>query len=231
MRTPPPSSRRQRRALARARIWRERVNAGHFLLIVQCRQAPRPIFGARAKPSAVSGHHPGTRMSPCGGECRVGRTLLRGGPSSPAHAGTGALVRDPTGVRDTQAFLCTNLDATPMEILRWLASRSKQHSRIAARISASKLNGNGPTSLSRERRRRCSECSPSLHFGWRIPKSTSAFARDPQPGITNANLHSAVPVRRVFWSAPSFSMSRHPSGNVKIPTALMELTDALCYAA
>jgi hypothetical protein len=29
-------------------------------------------------------------MSPCGGECRVGRTLLRGGPSSPAHAGAGA---------------------------------------------------------------------------------------------------------------------------------------------
>ena len=40
--SPPPSSRRQRRALARARarIRRERVNAGHFLLIVQCRQEP-----------------------------------------------------------------------------------------------------------------------------------------------------------------------------------------------
>ena len=69
------------------------------------------------------------------------------------------------------------------------------------------FNGNGPTSLSRERRRRCSECSPSLHFGWRIPKSPSAFARDPPPGITNANLHSVMPsppsercsgARRVF---------------------------------
>jgi hypothetical protein len=27
------------------------------------------------------------------------------------------------GVRDTQAFLCTNLDATPMEILGWFVSR------------------------------------------------------------------------------------------------------------
>ena len=27
------------------------------------------------------------------------------------------LVRDPTGVRDPQAFLCTDLDATPVEIL------------------------------------------------------------------------------------------------------------------
>jgi hypothetical protein len=33
------------------------------------------------------------------------------------------LVRDPTGVRDAQAFLCTNLDATPMEILGWFVSR------------------------------------------------------------------------------------------------------------
>ncbi len=50
--------------------------------------APRPKFGARARPSAVSGHHPGTtRMSPCGGECRVGGTLLRPGPNSPAIAG------------------------------------------------------------------------------------------------------------------------------------------------
>ena len=34
------------------------------------------------------------------------------------------LVRDPTGVRDAQAFLCTRiLDATPMEILGWFVSR------------------------------------------------------------------------------------------------------------
>ena len=33
------------------------------------------------------------------------------------------LVRDPTGVRDTQAFLCTKLDATPVEILGWFVSR------------------------------------------------------------------------------------------------------------
>jgi hypothetical protein len=33
------------------------------------------------------------------------------------------LVRDPTSVRDAQAFLRTNLDATPMEILGWFVSR------------------------------------------------------------------------------------------------------------
>jgi len=33
------------------------------------------------------------------------------------------LVRDPTGVRDPQAFLCTDLDATPVTILGWFVSR------------------------------------------------------------------------------------------------------------
>jgi hypothetical protein len=39
-------------------------------------------------------------------------------------------------------------------------------------------------------------------------------------------------IRKLFWSAPSFSMSRHPPDSVEIPAALWErLTEALCYAA
>ena len=38
---------------------------------------PRRTAGGRAATAASA-------MSPCGGECRVGRTLRRGGPSSPA---------------------------------------------------------------------------------------------------------------------------------------------------
>src|SRR5262249_15759075 len=33
------------------------------------------------------------------------------------------LVRDPSGVRDPQAFLCTNLNATPTQILGWFVQR------------------------------------------------------------------------------------------------------------
>jgi len=55
-----------------ARVVSNRGKRGNFPLILQCRQTPPP-FGARARPSAVSGHHPRTtRMSPGGGECRVG---------------------------------------------------------------------------------------------------------------------------------------------------------------
>ena len=70
---------------------------------------------------------------------------------------------------------------------------SKRHSRRAARISASRRNGNGPISPSRGRRRRCSGCFRSLPFGRPIPKSPAAFAQDRPRGITNANLPSATP--------------------------------------
>ncbi len=59
---------------SRARVGERNGELGNFLLILQCRQTPPPIR-ARARPSAVSGHHPTTtRMSLGGGECRVGRS-------------------------------------------------------------------------------------------------------------------------------------------------------------
>ncbi len=49
-----------------------------------------PCFGEHpvAEPRGAAGGRSATAasaMSPCGGECRVGRTLPRGGPSSPAR--------------------------------------------------------------------------------------------------------------------------------------------------
>jgi hypothetical protein len=62
---------------SRARVGERNGERGNFLLILQCRQTPPP-FGARARPSAVSSHHPRTTpMSLGGGECRVGRAAAR----------------------------------------------------------------------------------------------------------------------------------------------------------
>ena len=147
------------------------------------------------------------------------------------------LVRDPTGVRDTQAFLCTNLDATPIEILGWFVSRWS----IETTFQECRAH------LGVETQRQWSDLAiarttPAL-FGmfslialWVAnPKiavclrpRSAAWYHKREPSFSDA----IAAVRRVFWSAPSFSMSRHPSDNVEIPTALMEkLTDALCYAA
>ena len=147
------------------------------------------------------------------------------------------LVRDPTGVRDTQAFLCTNLDATPMQILGWFVSRWS----IETTFQESRAH------LGVETQRQWSDLAivrttPAL-FGlfslvalWAgdpkiagnlRPRSAAWYCKR-QPSFSDA----IAAVRRTLWSAPGFSMSPHPTDSVEIPTALMQrLTDALCYAA
>ena len=79
--------------------------------LFQCR-----LFSMTPYLASRRGHHPGTtRMSPCGGECRVGRTLLRGGPSSPAHAGAGVRRRSsapPASPVRHQQTIATNKRST-----------------------------------------------------------------------------------------------------------------------
>ncbi len=147
------------------------------------------------------------------------------------------LVRDPTGVRDPQAFLCTDLDATPVAILGWFVSRWS----VETTFQESRAH------LGVETQRQWSDLAiarttPAI-FGFfslvtlwaadpkivpRLRPRTAAWYDKREPSFSDA----IAAVRRIFWSAPSFSMSRHPPDSVKIPIALMErLTEALCYAA
>ena len=147
------------------------------------------------------------------------------------------LVRDPTGVRDPQAFLCTDLDATPVAILAWFVSRWS----VETTFQESRAH------LGVETQRQWSDLAiarttPAI-FGFfslvtlwaanpkiapRLRPRTAAWYDKREPSFSDA----IAAVRRIFWSAPSFSMSRHPPDSVKIPIALMErLTEALCYAA
>jgi hypothetical protein len=147
------------------------------------------------------------------------------------------LVRDPTGVRDPQAFLCTDLDATRVAILGWFVSRWS----VETTFQESRAH------LGVETQRQWSDLAiarttPAI-FGFfslvtlwaadpkiapRLRPRTAAWYDKREPSFSDA----IAAVRRIFWSAPSFSMSRHPPDSVKIPTALLErLTEALCYAA
>ena len=68
------------------------------------------------------------------------------------------LVRDPTGQRDAQAFLCTDLDLEPPQSssASCAAGGSRRPSRRYVSIWVSRRSGNGRTSPSCARRRRCS---------------------------------------------------------------------------
>ena len=147
------------------------------------------------------------------------------------------LVRDPTGVRDPQAFLCTDLEATPVTILGWFVSRWS----VETTFQDSRAH------LGIETQRQWSDLAiarttPAI-FGlfslvtlWaadpkivdRLRPRSTAWYRKRYPSFSDA----LAAVRRAFWRATTFSTSRHPPDSVKIPAALMQrLTDAVCYAA
>jgi len=147
------------------------------------------------------------------------------------------LVRDPTGVRDPQAFLCTDLDATPVAILGWFVSRwsvettfqeSRAHLGVETQRQWSDLAIARTTPAIFGMFSLVTLWAADPKIALRLRPRTAAWYDKRQPSFSDA----IAAVRRIFWSAPSFSMSRHPPDSVKIPIALMErLTEALCYAA
>ncbi len=147
------------------------------------------------------------------------------------------LVRDPAGVRDPQAFLCTNLEATPMQILGWFVSRwsvETTFQEIRAHLGVETQRQWSDLAIART--------TPAL-FGlfslialWASDPKIAASLRPRTAGWyckREPSFSDAIAtVRRALWSPPGFSMSRHQAETVEIPAALMErLTDALCYAA
>jgi hypothetical protein len=130
------------------------------------------------------------------------------------------LVRDPTGVRDPQAFLCTDLETTFQESRAHLGVETqRQWSDLAiARTTPALFGLFSLVTLW--------AADPKIAGSLR-PRSTAWYHKRE---LSFSDAMAAI--RKLFWSAPSFSMSRHPPDSVEIPAALWErLTEALCYAA
>ena len=147
------------------------------------------------------------------------------------------LTRDPTGVRDPQAFLCTDTAATPFEILAWFVHRwSVETTFQECRAHLGVETGRQWSDLAIAR------MTPTL-FGmfslvtlWAAdptfvaclrPRSAAWYRKD-EPTFSDA----IAAVRRLLWRAPNLSMSRLDPDRVEIPTTLWKrLTETLCYAA
>jgi len=147
------------------------------------------------------------------------------------------LTRDPTGVRDPQAFLCTDTAATPFEILAWFVHRwSVETTFQECRAHLGVETGRQWSDLAIAR------MTPTL-FGmfslvtlWAAdptlvaclrPRSAAWYRKD-EPTFSDA----IAAVRRLLWSAPNLSMSRLDPDRMEIPTTLWKrLTETLCYAA
>ena len=149
------------------------------------------------------------------------------------------LVRDPSGERDAQAFLCTDLDLEPMAILgrfvfRWRIETTFQEVR---------------EHLGVETQRQWSDLAilrttPALlglyslitiwaHGLMDVPATAvrphpAAWYQKSQPTFSDA----IAAVRRVLWTPKDFCMSRLQTESVEIPARLLQrLVETLCRAA
>ena len=149
------------------------------------------------------------------------------------------LVRDPSGQRDAQAFLCTDLDLEPTAILKRFVCRW----RIETTFQEVREH------LGVETQRQWSDLAilrttPALlglyslvtvwaHGLMQQPSTAvrphpAAWYSKHQPTFSDA----IAAVRRVLWSPPGYSMSRPGSESIEIPiTLLNRFVETLCLAA
>jgi hypothetical protein len=147
------------------------------------------------------------------------------------------MVRDPQGEFTTQALLCTDLGASPEQVLRWFAMRwqmettfqearrhlgvetQRQWSELAIRRTTPALLGlfSVVTLLANQL------MAPSTEAVRR-----AAWYRKPHPTFSDA----LALVRKEMWAQETFCGSPREPDTVKVPRAFVEhLTETLCYAA
>ena len=148
------------------------------------------------------------------------------------------LVRDPSGEREPQAFLSTDLTATPEQVLGWFVSRWRMETTFQEARSH----------LGVETQRQWSDLAIlrttpallglfSLVTVWadrlrRTPHGavaplTAAWYDKREPTFSDA----IAVVRRALWYPPGLSISRQSKDIVQIPATLLQrLTETLCNA-
>jgi len=134
------------------------------------------------------------------------------------------LVRDPSGVRAPQAFLCTDLDATPAQILGWFVQRWSIESTFQEVREYLERQWSDLTILP------ATPALLGLYFLITIWANTLGGASGfIHPGVaawyTKSELtfsEAIAAFRRALWSPPNFSMSRkkerHRGNSRRTPT-------------
>lgn len=207
----------------------------------------RPIKGARRPKLTEILSNPKTKWTPLtvagwyGEPAReveiVSETALWYHPGLPPLPIRWVLVRDPKGEFEAQAFLCTKVDYSPVQILSWFVMRwqvevtfeesrahlgmetQQQWSDLAiARTTPALLGLFSLVTLLADQR-----------IGQRaFPVRQAAWYQKRQPTFSDA----LAIVRQYLWQHAHFSMSYTKDESVKIPHSLFKrLTDTLCYAA
>jgi len=147
------------------------------------------------------------------------------------------LVRDPQGRFAPQAFLCTDLTATPQQIVQWFCQRwgvevtfeevrahlgvetQRQWSHLAILRSTPALLGLFSIVVL---------LAHHLPSDWRHSRFQSAWYQKSLPTFSDA----LASVRQRFWQMRLFHTSTQTTDIVKVPKALLDCwSSLLCYAA
>jgi len=147
------------------------------------------------------------------------------------------LVRDPEGDLDPKAFLCTDPDADPTDVLRWFVRRwSVEVTFEEARAHLGVETQRQWSDLAILRTTPCLLGLFSL-----VARMACQLERQGELRVRQSAWHkkecatfsdALAAVRRTLWRRPSFSMSDPPAQTIEIPRPLLErLTEAACYTA
>ena len=145
------------------------------------------------------------------------------------------LVKDPQSKFEPQAFLCTDLDATPEQMLHWFRQRwqvevtfeeARAHLGVETQRQWSNLAILRTTPALLGLFSLVTLMAHSLQAD--LPLRQTAWYVKPLPTFVDA----LALVRCLFWKCRLFQTSTSATEMVKVPKALLEgWTDLLCYAA
>lgn len=147
------------------------------------------------------------------------------------------LIRDPLQRFDTQAVLCTDPQATAIDIVLWFVRRwsvevtfeeARAHLGIETQRQWSKQAIARTTPLLLGLFSLVTLMADRLVARQAMPIRTSAWYRKTRPTFSDA----LALVRRQLWCAQGFSMSQSPTDSEKLPNPLTaRCMELLCYAA
>lgn len=147
------------------------------------------------------------------------------------------LVRDPLGQLEPQAFLCTDLEATPTQILLWFRQRWQVEvtfQEVRAHLGVETQRQWTDLAILRTTPALLALFSlvvlftQRLHPQFTFPLPQTAWYRKQRPTFADALAF----VRRYLWASRLFQTSRDDPEYVKVPRPIFDTwTELLCHAA
>jgi hypothetical protein len=147
------------------------------------------------------------------------------------------LIRDPAGEFPTQALLCTDLEASPAQILAWFVQRWQLEvtfHALRAHLGMETQRQWTPLAIARTTPALCGLFSlvtllaHPLFSSATLPLRQSAWYHKPLPTFADA----LALVRRRLWTSLLFQPSPRTLDREQIPRSVVDhLCDLLCYAA